>query len=1055
MAYKFLSTISGISTTFTGNSVYSNSTPNRTVKLDAIGLYLSRTSDGAYPSSISADGSMYYDTRNSHIFRNDTTTSMTIVDNTRNVLIGTSTDAGYKLDVNGTARINSTLSLTNSSFAGTFSFYLSAANIMQASSSNIGTWLQVGGGNRVYIIGQEFNSTARGNVFGNTVGGEAISATTIIAQSSGTTATTGLSLRYTINNTGTYVGTTRGIYYNPTVTSLTGTTHYAIETVVGDVILGSTSGNVGIGTTTLGTATKLTLGGSQTASSAIARGGLVNTTLVAAANNDVLVGLDVTPTFTNGAFTNVSNLAIRTNGNVQVRGNTTQFGLVLQVLNTAGSSIFYVRDVGDALLNGTLWLSAQNGSNFISGGQLGITSNTGTVGQQFIRFTHNNGNNAFRVLSNSNIELNPVAGNVLIGTTTDAGYKLDVNGTQRVQFGSTEVGLQMTHTNGNTASIVIGNGSSAGTGNVEFWRNGEYVAQYTSSFVLFRYANLRARNNTTLTLTGGIGYGATIGTSIRLSPNTSDGGAYTATSGTQSTIITGNGSNEIWQPSSGNATYNLLTLSPVINTSGTYSGTVRGLYINPTLTSVTGTSYNAIEATAGNVVFGSSSTPSQLFVNGGYGGTTPLDIYLANFYGTSTINTGFGTGSKQWLLIGRGSIPTTSGIAGINLGNNQYESGLLFATASGGVFSEKMRIWNTGNVTINSTTDAGYKLDVNGNSRIKGSGNTSATTTFRVENSSAGSAFTILGDGTVNMGFNATLTYGMTARSYGSNGGYPGLGVYLISQNYGNAAGNAATIAYSGSPAGVTSNGLVIGGVGLQSATYNALVVNQSYTGLGTNTLVGYLFDPTLDATFPDANVIAIKANKGKVLLGTTSGNIILGTTTDNGNKLQVTGNITASGGVIASTLGAQNSAEINVNESGNNLLVYADITSGPDNLYSGGQVKANIYTSSVTTPTTINTGTTVSLMNWYPATTQGVMIDYVFYIDGGTYMRSGTFTAVNDTSGNAQYVDNATPDLNGSTSTVTFAAVNNGGTMEFQVTNTSGSPVYMNILTRYIPTLF
>ena len=134
---------------------------------------------------------------------------------------------------------------------------------------------------------------------------------------------------------------------------------------------------------------------------------------------------------------------------------------------------------------------------------------------------------------------------------------------------------------------------------------------------------------------------------------------------------------------------------------------------------------------------------------------------------------------------------------------------------------------------------------------------------------------------------------------------------------------------------------------------------------------------------------------------------------------------------------------------------MYADITGGSNKLYSGGQVKANIYTSSVTTPTVINTGTTVSLMEWYPTTTQGVMIDYVFYIASGNYMRSGTFTAVNDNAGNTQYVDNATPDLNGSTSTVTFAAVDIGGTIEFQVTNSSGSPVYMNILTRYIPNIF
>ena len=487
--------------------------------------------------------------------------------------------------------------------------------------------------------------------------------------------------------------------------------------------------------------------------SGVLKGLQVNPTMVAAANNDVLVGLDITPTFTNGSYTGVSNYAIRSAGNIAFTNGANRY-ITMQAPASSGSSNHIVIQAAAANTSGTggnIYLYEGNGAGGPGPGSIYIGANNGwttayVTGRLTVTNSGPNTDTAFQVNAGGQNGLSiywdnvtPYMGyglvsgrqsrfynsssysfdnNLLIGTTTDAGYKLDVNGTQRIQFGSAEVGLQMTHTNGNTASIVIGNGSSASTGYVEFWRNGEYVVQYTSSFVAFRYANLRARNNTTLTLTGGIGYGTTIGTSIRLSPNTSDGGAYTATSGTQSTIITGNGSNEIWQPSSGNATYNLLTLSPVINTSGTYAGTVRGLYINPTLTSVTGTSYNAIEATGGNVVFGSSSTPSQLFVNGGYGGTTPLDIYLANFYGTSTINTGYGTGTKQWLLIGRGSIPTTSGIAGINLGNNQYESGLLFATASGGVFSEKMRIWNSGNVTINSTTDAGYKLDVYGTLRI-------------------------------------------------------------------------------------------------------------------------------------------------------------------------------------------------------------------------------------------------------------------------------------------------------------------------------------------------
>jgi len=177
--------------------------------------------------------------------------AMRIFASTRNIGINTTTDAGYKFDINGSLRVNSSFSITSPSFAGAFSFTMNAANTLIASSSNIGTWLQVGGGNRVFIVGQEFNSTSRGNIFGNTVGGEAVGIANIIAQSSGTTALTGLNIRYAINNTGTYSGIVRGIYYNPTLTSLTGTTHRAIETVTGDVLFATTSGSLLVGTSTL------------------------------------------------------------------------------------------------------------------------------------------------------------------------------------------------------------------------------------------------------------------------------------------------------------------------------------------------------------------------------------------------------------------------------------------------------------------------------------------------------------------------------------------------------------------------------------------------------------------------------------------------------------------------------------------------------------------------------------------------------------------------------------------------------------------------------------
>ena len=74
----------------------------------------------------------------------------------------------------------------------------------------------------------------------------------------------------------------------------------------------------------LGTNTTIASGlvvtGSTTAVSAIARGTNIAPTLVAAANNDTLVGLDINPTFTNGAFTGVTNYWLQLQGNGSING---------------------------------------------------------------------------------------------------------------------------------------------------------------------------------------------------------------------------------------------------------------------------------------------------------------------------------------------------------------------------------------------------------------------------------------------------------------------------------------------------------------------------------------------------------------------------------------------------------------------------------------------------------------------------------------------------------------------------------------------------------------
>lgn len=83
---------------------------------------------------------------------------------------------------------------------------------------------------------------------------------------------------------------------------------------------------------------QLTVNGSITAATAIARGGYFNNTLVAAANNDILVAMDIAPTFTLGAFTGVNSVALRLSGGVL---RVAQLAADPAVANSANGDIYY------------------------------------------------------------------------------------------------------------------------------------------------------------------------------------------------------------------------------------------------------------------------------------------------------------------------------------------------------------------------------------------------------------------------------------------------------------------------------------------------------------------------------------------------------------------------------------------------------------------------------------------------------------------------------------------------------------------------------------------
>lgn len=175
-----------------------------------------------------------------------TTTELGSIRANGNFLLGTTTDAGQRLQVAGGVRV------TNPSFTGDFTVSVTANNTVTFGNVGIGTFLTVGPTNVINTGGQTIVSTMRGAQFGAATGVGVFNAVTINslpAQSSGTSNSTALVINPTINNTGTYSGIYRGIFYSPTLTSLTGTDHRAIETTTGNVLFGTTSGRVGIGLT--------------------------------------------------------------------------------------------------------------------------------------------------------------------------------------------------------------------------------------------------------------------------------------------------------------------------------------------------------------------------------------------------------------------------------------------------------------------------------------------------------------------------------------------------------------------------------------------------------------------------------------------------------------------------------------------------------------------------------------------------------------------------------------------------------------------------------------
>jgi hypothetical protein len=260
------------------------------------------------------------------------------------------------------------------------------------------------------------------------------------------------------------------------------------------------------------------------------------------------------------------------------------------------------------------------------------------------------------------------------------------------------------------------------------------------------------------------------------------------------------------------------------------------------------------------------------------------------------------------------SLDRVSGNSNLALYAGQPNAIISFYAGSS---TERARISGiSGNLLLGSTTDSGQRLQVTGDTLLKGSGNTNATTALTVQNSASTNLFRVLNDSMLRLGTQDVDIFptanGSTLSSSGrgliistSAGSQSGVGALKVVGNYSSAISNDYGIWVSHT----FSNG--VSGV----ATHSGLLLNQTInqTGGANGITRGLYVNPTLTAA-ADWRSIEWSNNTGWGLYGAgtaqnyIAGNLGIGTTTLSNSALRVNKAIT--GAVTQSSIA--NSSTIN-----------------------------------------------------------------------------------------------------------------------------------------------
>jgi hypothetical protein len=366
----------------------------------------------------------------------------------------------------------------------------------------------------------------------------------------------------------------------------------------------------------------------------------------------------VTPNAANTAF-NLTNLVLL-DGNVGIGTSSPTNGLLV-INSTAANGVRFALE-SSGTMNGIVAL----GSNAISGLS---TLDMALWTRGIMAFETGASGEKMRLTS---------GGNLLVGTTTDAGFKLDVNGTGRfIASSSTNLVVQRTGSNGVFMQLLDASGNSVFLGA----NNGDFLVQTPSGGFSNKLtiANSGAATfSSSVTATGGlisnggsIGYGGgELGFNVTTSGATS--GIYTTATGSPILYFdhraTGNTGFWVWRSGTGGGT-TALTLSNV--GAATFSGRVG---VAGAAATYPITVYNASNGTT--AAFGGTARGIRIDNDGTFSsGRSTIYGVDSSFYG-----------SYQPLSI--------------------EASSLALQAVSGG------------NVLIGTTTDAGYTLNVAGNAQF-------------------------------------------------------------------------------------------------------------------------------------------------------------------------------------------------------------------------------------------------------------------------------------------------------------------------------------------------